>query len=239
MHQDRYILKFADDSVIVSLLSGDEQDHGPVLSDFVKWCDDSSLHLNVSKTKDMVIDFRKAPPPPTTTIIKGTNIELVENYKYLGVIIDKKLCFEPWTDHLTKKVQQRMYFLRKMNTFNVSSEMMTLFYHAFIESVLMFCIVAWFGSLSQVNKNRLGSLVNVASKISGRKQSQPVDLYKRQLQRKASAIAHSQDHPLRAQFELLPSRRRYRALGCRTKRMRMSFIPSAVKHLNDTCTFDS
>ncbi|KAK7939111.1 hypothetical protein WMY93_002437 [Mugilogobius chulae] len=97
-HQDRHILKFADDSVIVSLLSEDEQDHGPVLSDFVEWCDGSFLHLNVSKTKDMVIDFRRAPPLPTITVIKDTDIELVDQYKYLGVIVDKKLCFEPWVD---------------------------------------------------------------------------------------------------------------------------------------------
>lgn len=71
-----------------------------------------------------------SPHPPAPHA--HTNIELLENYKYLGVIIDNKLCFEPWIDNLTKKVQQRMYFLRKMNTFNVSSEMMTLFYRAFI-----------------------------------------------------------------------------------------------------------
>uniref|UniRef100_A0A8C1VBX2 VLIG-type G domain-containing protein n=1 Tax=Cyprinus carpio TaxID=7962 RepID=A0A8C1VBX2_CYPCA len=151
----------------------------------------------------MVIDFRRTPPPPTVTVIKGTDIELVETYKYLGVILDNKLCFEPLVDAVSKKIQQRLYFLRKMNTFNVSSEMMTLFYRAFIESVLSFCIAAWFGSLSLTNKNRLGSLVKVASKISRRSQAQPGELYIKQVQRKARVIAHSQDHPLRTEFELL------------------------------------
>ncbi len=31
-HRDRFILKFADDTVIVSLLTGDENSHGPVVS---------------------------------------------------------------------------------------------------------------------------------------------------------------------------------------------------------------
>lgn len=113
-------------SVIVSLLSGDEQDHGPVLSEFVEWCDSCFLQLNVSKTKDMIIDFRRTPPPPTVTVIKGTAVELVETYKFLGVILDNTLCFEPLVDTVSKKIQQRLYFLRKINTFNVSSEMMTL-----------------------------------------------------------------------------------------------------------------
>ncbi len=34
--------------------------------------------------------------------------------------------------------------------------MMSLFYKQFIESVLSFCIVAWYGNLSLSNKNRLG-----------------------------------------------------------------------------------
>ncbi len=45
--------------------------------------------------------------------------------------------------------------------------MMSLFYKQFIESVLSFCIVAWYGNLSLSNKNRLGGLVKVAGKIIG------------------------------------------------------------------------
>lgn len=33
------------------------QQHGPVLQEFVEWCDNSSLELNVSKSKEMVVTF--------------------------------------------------------------------------------------------------------------------------------------------------------------------------------------
>ncbi len=36
---DRFILQFADYTVIVSLLTGDENSHGPVVNDFLTWCD--------------------------------------------------------------------------------------------------------------------------------------------------------------------------------------------------------
>ena len=42
-HPNRHILKFADDSVIVSLLNNEEASHGPVVNDFVTWCDNSFL----------------------------------------------------------------------------------------------------------------------------------------------------------------------------------------------------
>ena len=56
---NRTIIKYADDSVIVSLLQDSETGHGPVISDFVGWCDASHLQLNIAKTQDMFIDLRK------------------------------------------------------------------------------------------------------------------------------------------------------------------------------------
>lgn len=67
-------------TVIVSLLQDQEVGHGPVLDYFVKWCDDSYLQLNVSKTKDMILDFQKNPPVTTPTFLKGTAVEVVCQY---------------------------------------------------------------------------------------------------------------------------------------------------------------
>ncbi len=54
--KDKYILKFAYDTVVARLLHGSESSHGPVVSDLVQWCDDHFLGLNMSKTKHMVMD---------------------------------------------------------------------------------------------------------------------------------------------------------------------------------------
>ena len=56
-------VKFAYDSVIVSLLNGHDSTHGPVVKDFSEWCESSFLKINVLKTKELIIDFRKKPPP--------------------------------------------------------------------------------------------------------------------------------------------------------------------------------
>ncbi len=55
-HAGSYILRFADDSVIVSLLSCMVSDNSPAVSEFTDWCK-ASLDINVSETKDMIIDF--------------------------------------------------------------------------------------------------------------------------------------------------------------------------------------
>ena len=52
-----HLVKFADDTVLLSLLSGSSHHHSSSLSEFVDWCDRSCLELNVSKTKEMVVTF--------------------------------------------------------------------------------------------------------------------------------------------------------------------------------------
>ncbi len=36
-------------------------DNGPVVNDFIDWCERFLLNINVSKTNEMITDFRKKP----------------------------------------------------------------------------------------------------------------------------------------------------------------------------------
>ena len=165
-HAGRHIIKFADDSVIVSLLTQNDPEHGPVLNVFTEWCKSSFININVTKTKEIIIDFRRNPPSLSPTFICDQAIEVVKQYKYLGITIDDKLTFEQHVDHICKKSQQRMFFYRKLRNFNVDKTFMRMFYCCFIETILSFAFVSWFGSLSLQNKNRLQHIVKVCGKIA-------------------------------------------------------------------------
>lgn len=88
---------------------------------------------------------------------------MTENHKYVGLVIDDNLSFETNLPMVCKKLQQRMFFLRKMNVnVNVNVKtMMTLFFKTFIEYIFSFCIV-WFGNLTLTIRNRLNGLVKGA-----------------------------------------------------------------------------
>lgn len=170
-------LKFADDSVIVSLLNDDDAEHGAVVDDFINWCSSFFLSINVSKTKDMT-DFQKSKPTSTSsTVILNKEVKIVSEYKYLRTITDDTLSFEANTDAVCKKVQQSLFFLRKLKSLNVSNILMTFFYHSVIESVLIFCCVSWIGFLTLSNTKRLEKLVKIASKVIGVRQAQLQDIY--------------------------------------------------------------
>ena len=61
------------------------------IENFVNWCDKNYLYLNVCKTKEMCIDFRKNKRCSKPVYIKGEAIERVETCKYLGLVFDSKL----------------------------------------------------------------------------------------------------------------------------------------------------
>jgi len=88
-YENRHCVKFADDTVIVSLLHNDED-----VVDFIAWCETFYLSINVSKTKDMIIDFRRLQHNVSQIVIQNLNVETVDEYKYLETIIDRKLSFE-------------------------------------------------------------------------------------------------------------------------------------------------
>lgn len=164
-YSDGPILKFADDTVIISVPQDGETCHGAVVDEFVQWCDDHFLRLNTAKTKDMVIDFgRSASLPPSQIVVKGQGVDIVESYKCLGTFTDKKLNFDLNTAAMRKEAKQRLHFLRRLNVFDVDRKLMMLFYRSFIESILTFSLGSWYGNLNVKNKKRLNNIVKVGPK---------------------------------------------------------------------------
>ena len=132
-----------------------------------KWCEGNNLELNVSKTKDMIVDFRKNKSVTPPLEIQGQIVEQVECFKFLGTTINSSL---KWDDNCTaiiSKAKQRLYFLRQLRKFKANPTIMLQFYRAVIESVLTFSMSVWYGSATQDDKDKLEGIVNTASKTIG------------------------------------------------------------------------
>jgi hypothetical protein len=55
------------------------------------WCQVNNLSLNVSKTKEMIVDYRKIRAYDAPILINGAVVEQVESFEFLGVHITNKL----------------------------------------------------------------------------------------------------------------------------------------------------
>ncbi len=98
-HRSTSIIKFADDTVVLGLISNnDETAYLDEVERLTSWCQDNCLSLNVSKTKELIVDFRKRHLLPYTPLmISGTPVERVSSFKYLGVNISEDLT---WITHI-------------------------------------------------------------------------------------------------------------------------------------------
>jgi hypothetical protein len=188
--------------------------------------------LNVSKTKEMCVDFRKTKVDETASLIHDEPVEIVETFKYLGTVFDNKLKFDVNTEHIVKRGQQRVYLLRKLNSFSVSPVILCRFYQSFIESLLSFSFICWFRSLSVHDRNSLTSIVNVCSKIIGVRQRDLSSFCDQQTIRKAASILNISDHVLAKEFVLMQSGKRFAMPICKTNRHLKSFVPSAIQLMN-------
>jgi len=78
-------------------------------------------------------------------------------------VIDNKLNVN--VEMICKRGQQRLYCLRRLSQFKVDRSYMILFYKSYIESVLTFSMLCWYGSLGVKAKTALVKIVNTSSKI--------------------------------------------------------------------------
>ncbi|KAL0159965.1 hypothetical protein M9458_043690, partial [Cirrhinus mrigala] len=106
-----HIFKFADDTTVVGLISNNDETHyREEVAQLAKWCGANNLSLNVSKTKEVVMDFRRnsvdppTPPPPPPLAIDSSAVERISSTKFLGVHITEDLT---WTTNTSKKAQQK------------------------------------------------------------------------------------------------------------------------------------
>lgn len=86
-----------DSAIVGCIREGHEEEYRSTIRDFVGWCNKNHLRLNISKTKEIIIEFKRTRSKPDPVSIQGTDVDLVSNYKYLGVQLDNKL---DWSSHI-------------------------------------------------------------------------------------------------------------------------------------------
>lgn len=167
---------FADDTAVVFQGNTWEEVYRNAsydLSAIKLWFDQNILTMNVSKTKCLPIALRTNAEPPVYLKIKlhicgnignlscnCQNIESVNSYKYLGVILDRKLKYEHHINSLKNKLRKMIFpFVQLSNILNEKEIKMV--YCAFVQSVLQYGILAYGGT----NKTLISSLSVVQKSI--------------------------------------------------------------------------
>ena len=73
--------------------------------------------------------------------ITNTNkdVDIVDSYKYLGITTSKDLFFSHHITNTCFKLNQCLFFLRKLKSFNADNSLLKLLYSSIIQSDFTFC----------------------------------------------------------------------------------------------------
>jgi hypothetical protein len=155
---------FADDTALVSTgCTWDEvfTNASLDLSRLKNWFDHNSLTVNVTKTKYLPFYFQPISDPgprvlrmhscgdPQSVTCGCGEVGRVDQYKYLGVIIDHKLSWHPHVQLVKQRLRKMIYAFRELRQVLTVDQCRTA-YFAYVQSVLQYGILAWGGASAGV-----------------------------------------------------------------------------------------
>ena len=215
--------------------------------EIVEWCDANNMKVNPRKTQLLNISFKRSSHTWPAVQVKDTPIEPATSAKLLGVHINNKLTWDTNTDAITRKANQRVYFVVMLKRAGAPPEAICKFYTSVIRPLLEYACPVWHTSLTQSDCNRLESVQRRVMKIIHPDSSYSDALRMCRLQHlearrtdlcqrffakimTGSVISHILQPYRQAPIDRELRRRAQFAVRCRSSRFQNSFIPYSILH---------
>ena len=177
---------FADDAAFIILAPTLQEFYGKIrklFSDLSKYLSSNKLVPNLKKSKLMY--FNSRPKPQLEAMLFGNEtIEWVEEFKYLGLLLNSQMSFSSHIDKVCTRVSQYIGVFYNLNKF-LPRDVLLLLYHAFILPHLTLHIVIW-GAAAEVHigklrvkQNKLLRAILGVESINGIPQERTITMYNR------------------------------------------------------------
>ena len=92
--------------------------------------------INEKKTKTIIFNFTNKHKFSTRLKLNGENVEIVQESKLLGTIIQNDLKWDSNTAHIVRRANARLVLLRKLSEFGAPTGDLKTIYISYIRSVL-------------------------------------------------------------------------------------------------------
>lgn len=143
-----YLLQsYADDTpLLVPVKKLDDIDRlvPPALAFIDDWISSAGLAFNLDKTKVMVFRYRRGALPSAPSIrLRGHQLEVVDQVKYLGITFSPFLKFSDHVDITTRKATKMLGALRRKLGRHVQPYVLKKVYDACLRSVLEYGSAVW------------------------------------------------------------------------------------------------
>ena len=129
------------------------------------WTLKQKMLINEKKTKTMIFNYTNKYQFTTRLSINDQPIEVVNNTRLLGTIIQDNLTWDLNTAELVRKANARMELLRKVASFGTGIDDLKNIYILYVRSLLEQSATVWHSSLTEENKNDLERVQKTALKV--------------------------------------------------------------------------
>ena len=154
---------FAGDTTIVTagyLDTGDESYRCLCL--VIEWCQINELSLNTSKSRELLVQFRKGH------VERLTNIPRCDSLRLLEVHIDTNFGFKTHIEKLSLKCRQLAFqFNNRLRKHAYSVREMRHFFNAIVLPRITYC-VSVYGGVPKKHLNKLSSAISLFEKVTTR-----------------------------------------------------------------------
>lgn len=139
------VLGYADDIKIFSEIAcaDDEVLLQRNLDTLHQWCDTNKLRLNIAKC--CVVRYSRSVQVSTTSYyIDGVELELVSEFKDLGVLFDPCLSFKPHILHICSEAFKSLGFIMRVSKYFTSTAVLKTLYFAYVLSKIEYACLVWY-----------------------------------------------------------------------------------------------
>ena len=136
---------FADDTTVYKIFDTRENNINETIYCFqeeleplLDWCKFNRMDINWSKTFIMFVSGNRKVKAPHHIVIEENSIEVVKEFKLLGVLIDNTLNFQKNISNIIKNVNPKLYSIKKL--FHLPLSVRIQFFKTFILPYFDYCI---------------------------------------------------------------------------------------------------
>ena len=162
---------FADDTCLLLADANLNSLHENINNELINlshWCKANKLLVNPVKSNAMIISPKQcnAYPTPTTSLLYDeVPVKIVNEFKYLGVVLDSKFDFHAHIQLIENKISRAVGIISKLKHIFPSDALLKLYY-SLLHPYLLYGLHIW-GSTYRTYQARLGGLQNRAVKLIG------------------------------------------------------------------------
>ena len=138
------------------------------LNKIEEWCDFWGLTISPTKSATMIFSNNRLHVTPHLPLqTKGQNIPLVEKFKYLGIVLDRKLTFAPHITYIIQKCSRRINIMKSIagSTWGADRKILLHLYVTLVRPILeynSFLLI----NISNTLVNKLETVQNTALRIA-------------------------------------------------------------------------